>query len=96
MSPVLPGGLVEQASLPAGGTGSIFTAALDQIATASNLFVATTTDTVGVVNAYDITSVPAGPRGQARNRYANAGGAGDGRHDSLRGNRFFTVDRGRK
>ena len=55
----LPGGLVEQASLPAGGTGSIFTAALDQIATASNLFVATTTDTVGVVNAYDITSVPA-------------------------------------
>jgi hypothetical protein len=55
----LPGGLVEQASLPAGGTGSIFTAALDQIATASNLFAATTTDTVGVVNVYDITSVPA-------------------------------------
>ena len=55
----LPGGLVEQASLPAGGTGSVFTAALDQIATASNLFAATATDTVGVVNVYDITSVPA-------------------------------------
>lgn len=53
------GGLVEQASLPAGGTGSIFTAASDQLVTASNLFAATATDTVGVVNVYDITSVPA-------------------------------------
>jgi hypothetical protein len=55
----LPGGLVEQASLPGGGTGSAFLAALDQVATQSNLFVAVSTDTVGVVNAYDITSVPA-------------------------------------
>jgi hypothetical protein len=55
----LPGGPLEQAFLPGTGTNSFATVALDQAATATNLFVATDTNTGGVINSYDLTVNPA-------------------------------------
>jgi hypothetical protein len=55
----LPGGPVERALLPGLIPGAAGSAALDQVATASSLFVATSTSIGGALNVYDLTSTPA-------------------------------------